>query len=124
MSARVFVISDMMRVSLAQFLLVGLVTFCCAVFVGLNGALSALFGGGAYALASTLLALFLVLAARKSTGPVNPYWLLVGEFVKIAFVLLALGLTVAYYESLHWPSLLISIIAAVNAYFIVLFKRN
>lgn len=114
-----YAISDMMRVSLAQIVLTFLVGALFAVFVGQEAGLSALIGGGAYAFPTALLALYLVLAGRRTPGPV-----LVGEFVKILAVLLILGLSVRYYENLHWPGLILGIVVVVNANFIVLFKRN
>ena len=47
-----------------------------------------------------------------------------GEFVKILVVVLLLGLMVGYYENLHWPAFIFTIIAVANSYFIVLFKRH
>lgn len=119
-----YAISDMMRVSLAQFVLTALVSAGFAVFVGQDAALSALIGGGAYALPTACLVLYLVLAGRRASARFNPYRVLVGEFVKILTVLLILGLGVKYYENLYWPGLIFGIIAVVNANFIVLFKRN
>lgn len=119
-----YVVSDMMRVSLAQLVLVAIVTVIFAIFVGQDAAYSALIGGLAYAIPSGLLALYLVLMHQKSTIRPNPYRILIGEFLKIFMVLLILGLTVKYYENLYWPALIISIIVVANSYFIVLFKRN
>lgn len=119
-----YAISDMMRVSLAQFVLTFLGAALFAVFVGQEAGLSALIGGGAYAFPTALFALYLVLAGRRTPGRFNPYRVLVGEFVKILAVLLILGLSVRYYENLHWPGLILGIVVVVNANFIVLFKRN
>ena len=88
-----YAISDMMRISLAQYVIVFLVTVVSAFFVGQDAAYTALMAGLAYAVPTTLLALFL-------------------------------GLMVGYYENLHWPAFIFTIIAVANSYFIVLFKRH
>ena len=94
-----YAISDMMRISLAQYVIVFLVTVVSAFFVGQDAAYTALMAGLAYAV-------------------------LGGEFVKILVVVLLLGLMVGYYENLHWPAFIFTIIAVANSYFIVLFKRH
>lgn len=119
-----FVISDMMRVSFAQFVLVTLVTVIFAIFVGQDAAYSALIGGMAYAIPSGLFVLYLVLTRYVSLFRLNSKHILIGEFLKIFMVLLILGITVKYYENLYWPALITSIIVVANSYFIVLFKRN
>lgn len=119
-----YVISDMMRVSLAQFVLTFLVASLFAVFVGQEAGVSALIGGIAYAFPTALFALYLVTAGRRTSGRFSPYRVLVGEFVKILAVLLILGLSVKYYENLYWPGWILGIVVVVNANFIVLFKRN
>lgn len=119
-----YAISDMMRVSLAQFVLTILVGAAFAVFVGQEAGFSALIGGGAYAIPTACFVLYLVLAGRRTSARFNPYRVLVGEFVKILMVLLILGLSVKYYENLYWPGLILGIVVVVNANFIVLFKRN
>ena len=53
-----YVISDMMRVSLAQFVLTFLVAALFAVFVGQEAGVSALIGGIAYAFPTALFALY------------------------------------------------------------------
>lgn len=120
-----YAISDMMRISLAQYVIVFLVTVVSAFFVGQDAAYTALMAGLAYAVPTTLLALFLVLP-KFLTG-VQPKCCAQcseGEFVKILVVVLLLGLMVGYYENLHWPAFIFTIIAVANSYFIVLFKRH
>lgn len=119
-----YVVSDMMRVSLAQLVLVTIVTVIFAIFVGQDAAYSALIGGMAYALPSGLFVLYLVSFRYLNWFRLNSKHILIGEFLKIFMVLLILGLTVKYYENLYWPALIVSIIAVANSYFIVLFKRN
>lgn len=118
-----YAISDMMRISLAQYVIVFLVTVVSAFFVGQDAAYTALFAGLAYAVPTTLLALFLVLPKFVTAYSPSAVAVLGGEFVKILVVLL-LGLMVGYYENLHWPAFIFTIIAVANSYFIVLFKRH
>ena len=68
-----YVISDMMRVSLAQFVLTFLVAALFAVFVGQEAGVSALIGGIAYAFPTALFALYLVTAGRRTSGRFSPY---------------------------------------------------
>ena len=107
-----YVISDMMRVSLAQFVLTFLVAALFAVFVGQEAGVSALIGGIAYAFPTALFALYLVTAGRRTSGRFSPDRVLI------------LGLSVKYYENLYWPGWILGIVVVVNANFIVLFKRN
>ena len=116
-----YAISDMMRISLAQYVIVFLVTVVSAFFVGQDAAYTALMAGLAYA---TLLALFLVLPKFLTAYSPSAVAVLGGEFVKILVVVLLLGLMVGYYENLHWPAFIFTIIAVANSYFIVLFKRH
>ena len=116
-----YAISDMMRISLAQYVIVFLVTVVSAFFVGQDAAYTALI---AYAVPTTLLALFLVLPKFLTAYSPSAVAVLGGEFVKILVVVLLLGLMVGYYENLHWPAFIFTIIAVANSYFIVLFKRH
>ena len=118
-----YAISDMMRISLAQYVIVFLVTVVSAFFVGQDAAYTALMAGLAYAV-PTLLALFLVLPKFLTAYSPSAVAVLGGEFVKILVVVLLLGLMVGYYENLHWPAFIFTIIAVANSYFIVLFKRH
>lgn len=119
-----YAISDMMRISLAQYVIVFLVTVVSAFFVGQNAAYTALMAGLAYAVPTTLLALFLVLPKFLTAYSLSAVAVLAGECVKILVVVLLLGLMVGYYENLHWPAFIITIIAVANSYFVVLFKRH
>ena len=109
-----YAISDMMRISLAQYVIVFLVTVVSAFFVGQDAAYTALMAGLAYAVPTTLLALFLVLPKFLTAYSPSAVAVLGGEFVKM----------VGYYENLHWPAFIFTIIAVANSYFIVLFKRH
>lgn len=50
--------------------------------------------------------------------------MLLGEFVKILCVILLLMLAGQLYDELNWPAFLIALIAVVNSYFVLLFKKN
>ena len=123
--ARMYAISDMMHTSLAQYVIVFVVSVIFAVFVGQDAAYTALMTGLAYAIPGTLLVLYLalpkIMTAWYKTGA---HAVLYGEFIKIVVVLILLGLIVTNYENLHWPAFITSIIAVANSYFIVLFKRH
>ena len=104
-----YAISDMMRISLAQYVIVFLVTVVSAFFVGQDAAYT--------------LSLIHISEPTRAYSP-SAVAVLGGEFVKILVVVLLLGLMVGYYENLHWPAFIFTIIAVANSYFIVLFKRH
>lgn len=111
----------MMRVSLAQYALTFLAVLVSTLFWGLSGAVSAMIGGLAYALPTTVL--IAVIALRKRRGSAGAYTVLVGEFVRILALGAVIGLAARVYEDLHWPSVLIGIVAVVSSYFVILFKK-
>ena len=119
-----YAISDMMRISLAQYVIVFLVTVVSAFFVGRAAAYTALMTGLCYAIPTTLLVLYLALPKFKAVYRLGTYSVLGGECVKILTVLALLGLMVRYYENLHWPAFIFTIIAVASSYFIALFKRH
>lgn len=119
-----YAISDMMRISLAQYVIVFLVTVVSAFFVGQDAAYTSLMAGLAYAVPTTLLVLYLALPKFVKAYRLGTFAVLVGECVKILTVMALLGLIVGYYENLHWPAFIFTIIAVANSYFIVLFKRH
>lgn len=114
-------VSDMMRVSLAQYALILFSVLVSACFFGSDGACSAMIAGMAYALPTTLLVA--ILRLRKGTRGGWAYAVLVGEFVRILVFGAVLALTARVYEDLHWPSVLIGIVAVVSSYFVILFKK-
>ena len=119
-----YAISDMMRVSLAQYVIVFLVAAVFAFFVGQDAVCTSLMAGLAYAVPSTLLALYLALPKFVTAYRHGPYAVIAGEIVKILVVVTLLGLTIRDYENLHWPAFIFTIVAVANSYFIVLFKKN
>ena len=101
-------VSDMMRVSLAQYALTLFAALVSALFFGADGAASAMIA---------------VIVMRKRRGNPGAYTVLVGEFVRILAFAAVIGIAVGVYEDLHWPAVLIGIVAAVSSYFVILFKK-
>ena len=119
------VISDMMRVALTQYALIAVVAALFAVFAGQNAAVSALLGGLSYAVPTTLFVLLLRLVRQLiSHVSINAMAVLLGEFVKILVALLLMLLSARICENLNWPAFLVSLIAVVNSYFVMLFKKH
>ncbi len=121
-----FAFLDMMRVSLAQYVIVALVTMLFALFAGSNAAYSALIAGAAYAVPTSLLVLFLFVLRRFGTADSSSraMYVLVGEVVKVLMVAAAYGLAIKFYDNLYWPAMIVSIIAVANSYLVVLFKKK
>ena len=118
-------ISDVIRVSLTQYVVVLVVTLGFVCFVGQDAGVSALLGGLSYALPSSALALSLTLPKMiKRDYKLSAYRIFFGEFMKILSVILLWVFTVRYYETLHWPAFIFGVIAVVNSYFVILFKKH
>ena len=115
--------ADMTRVTLAQYVIVIAVAALFALFAGRDAALTALLAGLAYAVPTTLLALASRLALRK-LGAGSPAALLAGEFIKIFLVIALFALIIKFFDNLCWPAFIVAMIAVMNSYFIVLFKRH
>lgn len=115
----------MMRVVLAQYVVAVLAALIGALFFNVDAGLSALLGGLSYAFMSTLLMLFLIMGRKmKISVGAGVMAMLLGEFVKILSVILLLLAVAQQYDALNWPAFLISLIAVVNSYFVLLFKKN
>ena len=113
-------VSDMMRVSLAQYAMTFFSVLVSVFFFGESGAWSAAIGGLAYAVPTTLLVAVLRLRKGAKGGA---YAVLVGEFVRILAFGAVLVLAARVYEDLHWPSVLIGSVSVVSSYFVILFKK-
>lgn len=119
------VISDMMRVALTQYALVAVVAALFAVFAGQDAAVSALLGGLSYALPTTMYALLIKQVRRTiKQSTINAMAVLLGEFLKILAVLLLMLIIARVCENLNWPAFLVSLIAVLNGYFVMLFKKH
>lgn len=119
-----FIVSDMMRVALAQYAIVVGVAALCGLISGQTALISALLGGLSYAVPTSVYVGLLALLRRvtKQAG-VNAFAVLIGEFVKIFVALLMMLLSAEFYH-LNWPAFLFSLIAVVNGYFVMLFKKH
>lgn len=118
-------ISDMMRVALAQYLIVVALAMLFAFVTGEQAAVSALIGGLAYAVPTTFFAgLLTAMRTLTRNATLNAVTLLLGEFVKILLVLLLMLLGAKYCEPLNWVAFLITLIAVANSYFIMLFRKQ
>lgn len=93
------------------------------VLVGANGAVSAALGGVASVLPNMLFALRLSVVARRpgSNYPANFF---LGEFVKVAATIGLLAIATRAYADLHWPSMLIGLVVALQASFLAFWKKN
>lgn len=115
----------MMRVVLAQYVVAVLAALIGALIFNVDAGLSALLGGLSYAFMSTLLMLFLIVGRKmKISVGAGVMAMLLGEFVKILSVIVLLLVVAQQYDALNWPAFLISLIAVVNSYFVLLFKKK
>jgi ATP synthase protein I len=108
---------NMLRIVLIQ--LVTTVVVAC-VAGGLGG-MSAMLGGLCCAIPSGLFALRLHMSTRKPGGA-SPTTFFVGEFIKIATTLALFGAVVWLYRDVHWLAFVLSFIAVLKSYIILLFK--
>ena len=116
---------DIIRVSLTQYVVVLLVALGSVCFVGQDAGVSALLGGLSYAVPSSALAVSMVLPRMiKKDYKISSYKVFFGEFAKILAVIAFWVMSVRTYENLHWPAFIFPIIAVVNSYFIVLFRKH
>ena len=113
----------MFRVVLLQAVAAIVAIAAAGVFFGLRGAMSAGIGGGICVLPSFLFALHLKFAARRWSSSYTTN-LFVGEFVKVMLTLGLLALVIKQYAGLHWPSLLIGMVLALQAGFLGFWKKS
>ncbi|HJW03823.1 MAG TPA: ATP synthase subunit I [Azospira sp.] len=113
----------MFRAIYFQLLATVIVAALAGTFVGWRGAVSAALGGAATMLPNFLFALRLAIAARKPGGPgVAAFF--IGEFVKVAATVGLLALAAKQYADLHWLSLLIGLVVALQASFLAFWKKS
>ena len=117
-------VSVIMRVLIAQYLIVFILCAGSAVFVGQDGVWTVLLTGAAYVVPSTLVSGFMALKRNGLRDRLGPWAVLIGEAVKILMVVILLGLVVGYYENLRWSLFIITLILVAYSYLLVLFKRN
>ena len=77
-------------------------------------------------LPSFLFALHLKFAASRRSASSTSYSLslFVGEFIKVMLTLGLLALVIKQYAGLHWPSLLIGMVLALQAGFLGFWKKS
>lgn len=89
-------------------------TAIAAVFFGLRGGISAALGGLSCVLPNALFALRLHLATKRPGGAgVTVFF--VGEFLKIASIVVLLVLVGQLYDDAHWGAIFIGLILALKA---------
>lgn len=102
-------------------------TLIVAILAGMlaeaRGAVSAALGGVACILPNLLFALRLNSVARRPGANYAANFFL-GEFVKIAATIGLLAIAMKAYADLHWPSLLIGLVVALQAGFLAFWKKN
>ena len=113
----------MFRVVFLQIVATGIAVAIAGWWAGIVGAVSAGLGGLISVLPNALFALRLFQVARnaKASFPVN---FLLGEFIKLALTAGLLALAVKNSSDLHWPSLLIGLVLAVQAGFLAFLKKK
>jgi ATP synthase protein I len=109
----------MFRIVLLQILTTAVVSLLSALVGGAPAAISALLGGAACFIPNGLFALKLAAAARRPQGT-DAGVFLIGEFVKVVSTIVLLALVVATYKNLVWLAMLVSIIAVLKSYVLVL----
>lgn len=93
------------------------------LYAGMHGMVSAALGGAACTLPNFLFALRLKMVANRP-GASYPANFFLGEFVKIAATIGLLVFIVREYADLHWPSLLIGLVLALQAGFLAFWKKS
>ena len=109
----------MFRIVLLQIITTAVVSLLSALIGGAPAAISALLGGAACFVPNGLFALKLVAASRRPHGT-DAAVFLIGEFVKVVSTIVLLMLIVATYKNLVWLAMLVSIIAVLKSYVLVL----
>ena len=112
----------MFRAILLQVLATIVASAAAGGFAGLHGMVSAGLGGLVCVVPNFLFALRLKKVAQRpgSSYPANFF---LGEFIKIALTVGLLVLIVKNYADLHWPSLLIGLVLALQAGLLAFWKK-
>lgn len=93
------------------------------IIVGEQGAVSAALGGIACILPNGWFAWRLKALARKAEAS-HAASFFIGEFIKVAATIGLLAIAIKLYPSMHWPSLLIGMVVALQASFIAFWKKS
>ena len=92
-------------------------------FFGWQGAVSAGMGGAICVLPNFLFALRLWCVMQQKRAPYLANFF-IAEFAKVALTLGLLFLVIKKYADLHWPSLLIGMVLALQAGFLAFWKKS
>jgi ATP synthase protein I len=111
----------MLRIVLMQLVTTVVVACLAGVLGGISALWSAVLGGLCCALPNGLFALRLHMSTRKPGGA-NPMSFFIGEFIKIATTIALLGAVVWLYRDVNWLAFVLSFIAVLKSYIILLFK--
>ena len=113
----------MFKVVSIQLMAVLLAVLGAWFFVGIRGGLSAALGGLVCVLPNFLFALYLKATAKKG----RLFYLagfMLGELFKLALTFVLLLLAAKLFVDLHWPSLLIGLVLALQAVFLAFWIKN
>jgi len=113
----------MFRAVLLQVLITLAAALVAGFVVGLRAALSVLAGGGVCVLPNFLFALRLKFTASRP-GNSYPAAFFIGEIIKISLSVGLLFLVVKMYTDVHWPSLLIGLVLALQAGVLAFWKKS
>ena len=113
----------MFRAILLQVIITIVVAVVAGLCVGVQGAISAAFGGAACLVPNFLFALRLKIVASRP-GASYPANFFLGEFIKVTLTIGLLAFVVKEYADLHWPSLLIGMGLALQAGFLAFWKKS
>ena len=108
---------------LIQVAATAIAALACGILAGWRGGVSAILGGAACVLPNFLFALRLASIARRR-GASYPANFFAGEFVKVAATVGVLYLVAARFADLHWPSMLVGMVLALQAGFLAFWKKS
>lgn len=111
------------RFLLAQLAMSALAAALGGLFGGLDALVSAALGGAAVTVPNALFAYRLGPVAARAGG-LSPVTFFAGEAAKIAATVLGLAAVARTYEALVWPALLVGMVFALKAYWLVLLMEN
>jgi ATP synthase protein I len=114
---------NMLRIVLLQIAATAAAALVAGLLSGLPAAISAALGGVVCFVPNGLLAMRLAVTARSNRVTAATFF--IGEFVKVASMLLLLVAVVKLYGNLVWWALLLGLIAALKSYLIaIIFFSN
>lgn len=94
------------------------------LLVGAEGAISAGIGGFACTLPNAWFAWRLTATARRTDAPPMVANFFIGEFIKVVATIGLLAVAMKLYPDMHWPGLLIGMVAALHASLFAFWKKS